>query len=479
MHKLLLAVLTLASAACAHLTPPERGGSPWFRLTSEHFTLLTDLPEARVEPALRELEERRSGLLDAVWEGMGDPPGRTEVILFRRAGDFAEFGRSSEGWRLEGFPAGGPLGERAMVLHAEEPEQRLRSLQFLLAVDLTLATLPHFPSWLPAGLGRYLETARVDASRGRFVVGEPTRDLLLGAGAPRPSLWVNGAPTVPFQPSTEAWETVHYLYTERGPAFAALLARLHEGQAPDASWSAAFGGLSDRALAVAVRDYSRTILHSGRVQVATFPLRRWTGLVTTEKLSPAETHALFARLYVYGFDGQHSAALRGRAAHEVAEALRLDADEPGALLLGPLATLPPDQRRARLEALTRTRGEDFRAWYLLGTEASLEAPARLRALRTALERAPGHPRVLVALSETVRPQDPAEARALAERAVRAAPSMVEARLAVLAALEQAGLCDEVSGARARLEGWASALGIPLPAPAPGGRCPPDSAARAR
>src|SRR5689334_16082590 len=77
---------------CAHVSPPDRGGAPWLRLTSEHFSLLTDLPREESQAAIRELELRRAAVLEAGWDGWPEPPGRVVVIEVRDRSELSDFG---------------------------------------------------------------------------------------------------------------------------------------------------------------------------------------------------------------------------------------------------------------------------------------------------------------------------------------------------------------------------------------------------
>ena len=454
-----LAACAALLAGCAHVTPPERGGPPWIRLTSEHFRLVTDLPSPRAAAELDGLEQTRAALLAGGFPGWPSPAGRSELIVLRTRAELAEFG----GW-LEAFGAGDGAGGLAFVLHGEDDVERVRVLQYELSVGLTLSLLRRLPFWLATGLGTYLETARIDTARQLVITGEPTRELLAGAGHQRPGIRFNGWSTTPVAQNTRPWETVHFLLTERNAAFAGYLERLGRGEPPGAAFDALFPDLAGDRLTAAVVDYSRTILHSGRVKVATSPLpKRWAGATTAEPLSPAEVHALFARLYRFSSWAAHSQALRARADAEVAEALRLDPDQLDALLLGPLDALPPPARKARLEALVRLSAADHRVRLRLALEAAPGSLERIDALRNAAELDRDRPEALAALAQELLWLDPAEALEAAERGQRLEPWRADLLAILASAQASSGRCADAAKTRAAALDRVGPAGEALPA----------------
>jgi hypothetical protein len=431
--------------ACAHVSAPDQGGSPWFRLTSEHFVLLTDLPRERTEAAIHELEQRRAAVLAAAWDGWPAPAGRLEVIEFRDRGELGEFGPGRD---IGGYVATGPFGDLSLVVTGEDSPDRIRGLQYLLGVDIAFAQLGRAPSWLVHGLGGYLSTLRIDEARGVMVLGEADEDLLAGAGNPRPR---PGERTMAYhfgRARAGGWERVHYLFTERAEQFNEYLNRLHRGEEPTSAFRAAFPGLEPE-FGNTVRDYSRTILYSGRIKVATAPLPRWSGTVAVDELPPSDVHAMFARLYATRGVAANSWQ-RSRAEDEVQAALRLDPDAISALVLGPLWTMDPARRVERLQALARSKPHDYRVPLLLGRELPAGSGAREQAFRDSIAIGPDEPLPLAALSDELRGRDPVEALSLASKAVRLSSWHPDVLSSEAAALAATGRCDQAAAARDRV-----------------------------
>ncbi|MBS2026100.1 MAG: hypothetical protein JST92_27180, partial [Deltaproteobacteria bacterium] len=306
------------------------------------------------------------------------------------------------------------------------------------------------PSWLMSGLGRYLETLDLDENRHVAVIGSASREMLKGAGNPRPGLIINGWSTSPVAFYTRNWERVHFLMTEHGVELNEWFNRLHRGENPDASFQAVFH-TTLAALDLPVREYSRTILHSGQVRVATIAAPPWKGLTTVEPMAPAEVHALFARLHKYGpFDSQSE---RDRALPEIEAALRLDPMELSALLMGPLEALPVSDRLARLRELAKVHPEDYRVPLMEATWSAADAPDRESNLRKAMALDPDARGPILLLAELLAGPAPQEAAALADRLALRGGVPPGLRLALLVSLTAAKSCALAGVQREALTDW--------------------------
>src|SRR4051812_20464212 len=81
--------LALACTCAQAQKPPARGG--FLELQSEHFSLLTDLPQPAAHAAIGRMEEIRAALLAGSWRGAAPDRERLRVLQFASSARLREF----------------------------------------------------------------------------------------------------------------------------------------------------------------------------------------------------------------------------------------------------------------------------------------------------------------------------------------------------------------------------------------------------
>lgn len=397
--------------------------------------LLSDLPEEAIEPALRDLEQRRLALLAAGFPGFADPPGRLEAIELRSPSELSEFSS------MDCFPVSGELDEGAVVLDAQPKDPLRRDLQLQLGTYLVLHQFRRVPPWLWLGYALYLSSLRNDAARGLLVVG----DIPFGA-APDAIRGLSQLSSLGLG-QMGGWARVHYLATERSMQFDDLLGRLGKGEKPTAAFAAAFPNLSGAELDEKARTHVKASL-TQKITVATLPVPLpWRGLVATDKLTPAEVHVVFARLLRSSPSRRSREERQALAAKHLEAALALDPDEPSALMQGALQKLSKEQQWTRLKALVKQRPTDSRPLFMLAGVEYDGSEARESALRSAIALEPAIPAASARLAQELLQRDPKESLRHATYAVALAPWSAEFLAMQAAALAANGNCDEARAAQ--------------------------------
>src|SRR4051812_31674173 len=89
---LLVALLSISGCIGSSFPKcPGRGGPAWYELTSDHFVMDTNLEPAQAERALAEIEQRRSVMIAAMFDRMGDPREGLVRVLDLRSDELAHF----------------------------------------------------------------------------------------------------------------------------------------------------------------------------------------------------------------------------------------------------------------------------------------------------------------------------------------------------------------------------------------------------
>jgi hypothetical protein len=249
-------ILALLLALLPALAPPAAGrpaAAPqpategWLRATSDHFTLVTDVAEARAREALADLERLRLVLGQLAPDADLDAPVPIRIYLFRDDESFAPF-RLRRGAVAIDSPAflvpheHGIFGATLAAVSAGPSRYLYKQyVQYLLHRHF-----PRLPPWFRDGVAEYYATFEVEGSEAR--IGLPVEEHLLWFKLSRPgSLSVAALvarPDVPAndQPTyfAQAWATFHYLALgnpatrERMPAY---LARIAAGAAPEEAFT--------------------------------------------------------------------------------------------------------------------------------------------------------------------------------------------------------------------------------------------------
>src|SRR5436309_11665379 len=93
MHRYAAVLLGLC-ASCGpvyELKLPSQGGAPWAEYTSDHFRLQTDMDDAAARATLKDVEERRTGLIRAAFHGAEVPAQRTRMVALRNGDELRAF----------------------------------------------------------------------------------------------------------------------------------------------------------------------------------------------------------------------------------------------------------------------------------------------------------------------------------------------------------------------------------------------------
>ncbi len=331
---LVVACALPSCAAVVHqpLLAPEKGGPAWTAVTSEHFTLKSDLDQDDSERASAKLEEIFTALADFGFPSSQRPKLHIDVVYFRSHDDYAELAPKMTGGSF--FPEGRHDFEaRPFVLIGGDFVQQTReALQHELAHLFVHYYYPQAPTWLNEGLARFMETmsledARVvfgrQSSHRRFWKGprqyhaDPTGGTFLvpmsdapGPGElrrmspadfygdrdldPRSSEGLHAAETMAAHYEA-AWTLVHMLLTgdKYSEAFGVYLGRIHEGVKEGAAWHEAFGRFPEEQLA---KDYQAELVPK---EVGLLRARWDPPTFKAEDVRPmasSEVHVLWAKL---------------------------------------------------------------------------------------------------------------------------------------------------------------------------------------
>ncbi|HVZ74529.1 MAG TPA: hypothetical protein VHJ20_19240 [Polyangia bacterium] len=238
--------IALATGGCASLPPcPARGGPVWTEVTSPHFVVRTDLPDAAGEALARRLEEARATMLAVSWPHEPDPAGRTHVVAFRSDRELAAVRHGILGeWIKQP-----PFRPTLLLAGTSELGEDDSAAAHEIAHDVSHRFLPFQPIWYSEGLATFFEALTYDRATGRARVGvaTPGRALYVGRG------WSSEAVIRAHQypPAGRAlgifevrsWLIFHYLFFNRGPQLAVFADRLRALTPWDVAWDQAFPDL--------------------------------------------------------------------------------------------------------------------------------------------------------------------------------------------------------------------------------------------
>ena len=317
--------------ACASWSPlqsPARGGTPWRELTSEHFTLLTDIEPTSAQRALLEFETLRHALEQVAFPPGGASEPRVSIVLFSRRLDYealgptGTIGAASSGLALD-------IERQPTILFAGDATESARRIFVHEEVhELMHRAYGNTPTWLNEGLADYFSTLHIEGDL--VVLGDVVPERRgVGADDVPSAVEIVGAHRDDFEPGASgawtaaryyagAWLLVHFL--RDGPElyrgrFGALAAALDAGHSADEAWRVAMSGIDPSRLESDFRTHISALSwprYGQRIQ--TLPLTT----ITERPMRPAEVHLLWARL-APPEPGPHSLAER-----EIDEAAELE-----------------------------------------------------------------------------------------------------------------------------------------------------------
>jgi tetratricopeptide (TPR) repeat protein len=363
-----------ASCGPAHeLKLPSQGGSAWVEYSSTHFRLQTDTDDAAARAAVKDIEERRSGLIRAAFHGAEVPEQRTRIVALRNRDEMRAFVPAS----ILGYFVPDGFGEKLVVLsHSSDDDMRVFTHE--MTHDLASYYFARQPRWLEEGLARFLETLRIDREQNKVILGTPWINRYFTPNARQ----VHRTPMIkipevfarerkglsPNYPTS--WALVFYLANNEGKAFNEYQKALFRGDEPDAAWKSSFPSYADqnglRELNHKVDDALDDVVRTERYKVATAPFIAYQGPIDTRMMPESEVLALRAELLLSSpHPKQDHPSIVARARDDAREALRHNPAEVRALsVLIDLA----DDRGKKLElarSATIAAPDDFRSWLLV------------------------------------------------------------------------------------------------------------------
>ncbi len=312
----------VACVACAHAPKcPARGGPAWWEVTTDHFVLIANRPEAQARRAAARLEQMRTAYLLGAWQGVDPPMPRLRVVAFRDLGELSEFTGTE---RFLGFTTRLGGGESLLTttgnfdLDANPVANDGSVFKHELAHWVDGFFLIRPPRWLDEGLAMFLETMTIDkhgqatlgaANLGRLPPGL-SHSTLAGRTGWLPMADVLGAKRYPgaaWKVSSfysMSWLFVHMLVNERGTQFTDYQRRLGHGDDPDKAFARAFPGVTADFLDDALWNY----FGHGRFARRTFAVPKWPGHLEARQIADAEVHAVWAQLH-WHFERERADAL--------------------------------------------------------------------------------------------------------------------------------------------------------------------------
>ena len=368
------AVLAVLAAACGplyELKLPSQGGSPWAEYTSEHFHLQTDIDEAAARATLKDIEERRTGLIRAAFHGAEVPVQRTRIVALRDTYELRAFLPEY----ILGYFVPDDFGDKLVVL-ARSSDDDMRVFTHEMTHDLASYYFARQPRWLEEGLARFLETLQIDREHDRVIVGTPWIDRIFN---PEMNVRYRTSITIPALFDRErkglgpdydtSWALVFYLANNEGKAFNEYQRALFRGDEPDVAWNRSFPGYAnaggllilDRKVDAALKE----VVETQRFKTASSTYAAYQGPMAARGMAESEVRALRAELLIGSPSSKKERdSVRARAFADAREALRKNPAEVRAAAV--LIDLSADRKEklALARAAAVAAPDDFRTWLL-------------------------------------------------------------------------------------------------------------------
>jgi len=408
------AVLLGLCASCGsvyELKLPSQGGAPWVEYTSDHFRLQTDMDDAAARATLKDVEERRTGLIRAAFHGAEVPAQRTRIVAVRDRYELRAFMPRY----ILGYFVPDAFGEK-LVLLARSSDDDMRVFTHEMTHDLSSYYFARQPRWLEEGLASFLETLQIDRQHGQVILGTPWIDRVI-----TPDMRIEYGTHISIARLFErerkglgpdygaSWALVFYLANNEGKAFNEYQRALFRGEEPDAAWQASFPGYVDETglflLDRKVRKAVREVAETQRYKTASAPFVAYQGSIATRMMGDPEVRALRAELLLRSphLKKEH-ASIEARALADARQALRENPAEVRAVsVLIELAS----SREEKLElarSSTASAPDDFRSWLLADLAlddddgTAEQESARVSGLERAVALAPDNPWALQRLA---------------------------------------------------------------------------------
>jgi hypothetical protein len=450
-------LFTLLGSPAFAFTCPADGGSEWREYKTAHFLLDTDVSRFKAEILLKDLEQLRALVVQALFGEQVEIAGHMRVLVPGSFGDYEDLAGSptrgafykTTGWgdALIVMPIEGRQADRELVAH--EVAHYLSHYQF-----------PEQPSWFAEGLAHFFQTVASAGKENAPAVGSHvirgastlgggvgllSDGLVLQFGSDRRPLgakelfeWT-GAEREDSPARYHAWSWIlyHWLWSQRSTQFANYQKRLADGEAPRDAWIAAFPEFDPaRPATLEKLDEELVRYERGRRYVFYKVSGPSTATYVDAPLSSADVHLLLAH-------GRFDLGAAGRA--------RQRADLDAAVREDPLNAQALHERERldgkmpaveKVRAIAKARPADAQAWSVLA-EVTNDRAERTQALRKAAQLNPEDARMQMLLARALLDErGSADALAAANRALDLAPwhpAMIETLAIVAAAF---GKCPE-------------------------------------
>ena len=385
----LFGAAAFASGCAATFRCPGQGGPSWRELTSEHFSLSTDLDSGEAREAVQDLEDFRALLIATAWPRVVVPGGRLRVVIVSRERDWRAFEESRDGFYTEA------LFQPFIALRAGGSDQTRLRIRHELTHHLSRFYVEKQPEWLAEGLATFFETLAYDCSSGEVLVGLPQPghlQLLAQQGPLRVAEALDGSlkeqDTLVFY--ALSWLMVHYFISREREDFTRYMRGLDSGLPHDQAWRRAFPDLDPETLRAELRGYARN--GGAKVISRRFPAPDFA--VEERPLPDADVHALRALLYMRGLAAEALPQARAEARRELAEAFRLDPNNVLAHAVRDFALADPADLPAA-QRLTADLPDSWLAWMSLYRAAGgdLTRPLSRRAAVNAARLAAPNPSI--------------------------------------------------------------------------------------
>jgi hypothetical protein len=362
--------LLLVLAAChgaALPAVPSKGGPAWIEVQSEHFTVWTDAPRARILKLVREMEHLRQVVLGVGFAGTRIE-GRSFVLALRDGEEVGVF-------VPEQFVAfafyGGALRQPGIVLPADANENDIVTHELVHVISFNV--IRNQPRWFAEGLAGFFETVNVDPDTSKGDVGQPNKNVVtrLRITPPTPVAKMFGCAAYACMDDmfyATAWAMFSYLantYPKELIAFSSRIDELPEGRWMQA-WTESFPKLAPSELDHQIRKW----LAYGKHTVWKFDVKLQQWPVTERVLRDADVYAVRALLrerFRKVGDPQPSelaAALAADPTHLIANLVKVEYTKAidGSLAKRVAAAHPNDWRAWWLVALgANWQGDEARA----------------------------------------------------------------------------------------------------------------------
>ncbi len=262
-------LVTLLAALLA-IAVPRPAAAQWRSLTTEHFQLISDVPDRQMRDVALRVEQFRDIVtrlnLAAAKE---DAPSRVPIVVFRDRRSFEPFMPRAGGHIVEsaGMFVEGP-DSVYIALRLDGGAASYRAAFHEYTHLLLRQAFPDAPLWLDEGLADYYSTLRITGDRSALlglplathitVLRESSMPLTQMFGATHQSALYTGTDRVLFY--AQAWAMVHHAYHSRPSLEAEMIAlakRLAAGGNAEESVRALYG-MSVGELEIRISGYVRS-----------------------------------------------------------------------------------------------------------------------------------------------------------------------------------------------------------------------------